>query len=100
MGKGILLLTALVKAKEDKARVRLPRVKGLNQLFFGLVKEILRDKLTQFIILGIVQLSRGASERGEVVQHDELRRRVFEGCRKEWVITAQERQSIDWGAYG
>lgn len=71
-------LAALVHTEEDKRRVRLARVEALDNILLRLIEEVLRNELAQFIVFGIVWLGWGASQRSEVVQQNELSRRVLQ----------------------
>lgn len=92
------LLTAFVQSEEDQVRMCLARIEPLNHLLLGLIKDILRNEVSHFVIFGIVYLGWRAGERGKIIEKKELGRGMRQSRRKEWMVISQERQPVDWRA--
>lgn len=93
------LLGALVQSEEDQVRIGLARIKRLDHLLLGLVKQILRDEAAHFVIFGVVYLGRRAGERGKIIEKEELGGGMLQRRGKEWMVISQERQPVDRRAY-
>lgn len=85
-----VVLAVFVQAEEDEDGCGLARVEGLDHLLFGLIEDVRRDELANLLIFGKVQFGGGASQRGEVVEHEELSARMLKCSGEEGMFTTQE----------